>query len=103
MQFSIVQPEDQMTASHHGRAMRNNESGAPLTELFDRFDDFRFGIDVDRTRRLIENLNGRILQESASKSDPLPLSARKAHPMLPHRGRISLRQPLDEIVDTGSL
>src|SRR5437899_294033 len=76
---AMIHPEKGVAILQRAQAMSDNEGGATGHESLYRLHYYRFGIRVDGTRRLIEDKNGPIFEESASKGDALAFSTRETH------------------------
>ena len=83
------------------QAVGDDERCSPLHEALHRIHDRRLGLDIDRTRGLIEHQNGGVFQKSAGQGDALPLAAREAHASLADLRFIALWKRSDEIVRVG--
>src|SRR5215470_3782392 len=78
-QNTCLYTEEYVAALQRRQPMRDDKRGASDCKPFNRINNRSFGFEIDRTRRLVEDKNRCVLQESARKSDPLALSAGKAH------------------------
>src|SRR5258708_36414312 len=96
---AVVHPEKDVAILQRAQAMSDNEGGTTGRKSLDRLHYHRFGIRIDGTRRLIEDENGPVFEESASKSDALAFSTRETHAAFAHHGLIAVRQTGDELVD----
>ena len=83
--------------------MRDDQHGATVHQSPDRGEDRRFRLRVDRARRLVQDEDRAVLQESAGKGDALALAARKLPTALADLCVIAAREPDDEIVGVRSL
>ncbi len=83
--------------------MGDQDAGAALHELVERALDRGLGLVVDGRRRLVQDQDGRILQDGARQREPLALAARQLHAALAHRRAVALRQAADELVRLGRL
>src|SRR5258708_25550101 len=81
--------------------MRDNKRCASKCKPIHRINDRGFGLEIDGTRRLVEDENGCILQESARKSDALALSARKTHAAFTDDVLVALGYLNDKLMDVG--
>src|SRR5262249_33700467 len=81
------------------QSMRDNKGRAPNCKPFHCINDRRFGFEIDRARWLVQNENGRILQESARESNALALPAGKGHAAFADNGVVALGQLRNEPVD----
>ena len=75
---ALLQHEDAIEAAHRGQAVRDGDDGAAVHEAAERLADQLLRFAVERRGRLIEQQQGRVLQEGAGDGDALPLSARQA-------------------------
>src|SRR5215470_18573653 len=78
-QYACLYPEKCVAVLQRRQPMRDDKRRASKCKPFHRIDDRGFGFEIDRTRRLVEDENRCILEESARKSDALALSAGKTH------------------------
>src|SRR5262245_31582019 len=83
------------------RAVGYDERRSAAHEPLHRVHDPAFGLRIHRTGWLIQDENGRILEERASQRDALALAAGEPHAALPHQRFVSLRQARDEVVYVG--
>src|SRR6185312_14506390 len=63
--------------------------------------DPRLGRRVQRARRLVQNENGRVLEQRAGDRQPLPLAARQRAAALADHGVVAARLADDELVRVG--
>src|ERR1700724_3253423 len=85
---AVVHPEKDVAILQRAQAMSDNEGGATGRESLDRLHYCRFGLGVDGARRLIEDENGPVFEESASQGDALAFFTRKTHAAFAHHGLI---------------
>jgi len=86
--------------------VRDDERGAlpPVLarhQVVERPLDLALGLRVEGARRLVQDQDGRVLQERAGDGDPLPLAAGEEPAPLPNPRLVTLRQRLDEAVRLG--
>src|SRR5438128_220236 len=75
---------------HDGRkAMCDRDGGAPLAEFRNGLLDQLLGFGIERSRRLVEQDDGRVLDERACNRDALALSTRKIMSVLSDLGIVS--------------
>ena len=73
--LSGLQDDDFVRASNRAQPMRDDKRGAASHQPFQRFEQRAFCFRVERAGRLIENQNGRILEQCTSDGDALAFAA----------------------------
>src|SRR5262249_34856388 len=76
---TLCDSEKHVAAVEHRHPMRNDKRRSLKHESFHRINDRGLGFKVDRTRRLVENKYGRVLQKSTRKGNALSLPTCKTH------------------------
>src|SRR5260370_22736729 len=77
---TALEYEDTVGVADGRKPMRDHEGGAAFHDLGERRLDSRFGECVERTGRLVQNENGRILEQCPRDRQPLALTAGKQSP-----------------------
>ena len=83
--------------------MRDDQRGAIAHQLHQRFLDAAFGLVVQRRHGLVENQDGRVLEQRARNGDALALAAREQCAAVSDRRVQPLRQIRGEFVDVGDV
>ena len=96
-----IEHQDAVGVDNAGKAVRQNERGAPSHEPIDCALNDRFVLGIDRGQRLVENENRSVAKERPRDRQPLPLSTREPQPALADHRRIALRQRDNELVCVG--
>ena len=81
--------------------MRDDDHCLPLAQVPDRRIDLELVFRIGGARRLVEDKDGRVLQDGARDSDTLALPSRHPVAKASHLGVVAFRQRHDEIVDAG--
>ena len=81
-----------------GKAMRDDQRGAPSHQHLQRLLDQVFGLRIQRGGGLIQQQDRRIAQQRAGDGDALALPARQTRPALSDPGLVSFRELRDELV-----
>ncbi len=97
----MVHDDDPVGFEHGREPMRDDDRGAALHQLFERLLHEPLGLRVERTRRLVEQQNRRILEYRARQRDALALAAREARAALAEERVVALRQLAQELVGRG--
>jgi len=66
--------DEKVRIADGGEPVRDHKARPTLTQLGHRFLDQHLGAGVDRTRRLIQNQDGRVQQEGAANRHELALA-----------------------------
>src|SRR5204863_9320903 len=83
-------------AFERGEAVRYEGRRAPLHQALERIEDPGLGAAVDAARGLVEEEDGRVLQERAREREPLALAARELDPAVADLRVQAQGQRLDE-------
>src|SRR4026207_1798016 len=78
--------------------MRDQQCCPPSKNPAHRPLDLIFGITIDRTRRVINNQDARISQESTSNGNSLALAARKGHTTLTDNRLVAVGKIYNELM-----
>jgi hypothetical protein len=81
--------------------MRDDESGTAQQKTLEGLQDRCLCPDIHSTGWFIENQDGRIFQESASKGNALTLASREPHTSLSNRRLIAFGEFRDKLVGIG--
>src|SRR6266851_750001 len=100
---AALDTKQSVAAVERGRPMRDDKTRAARTQPLQRGDDRRLRVQVDGTRRLVENQDRRVLQEGAGEGDPLAFAAGEAHAALADGGSVAFRQTANKVVDFSRL
>ena len=98
---ALVQHDDLVGHGHGGQLVGNHDQRAPAAQPRQRLGDGGLVFGIQRGRGLIDQQNGRILDERTRDGDALALAARQARPALAHRRVQALRQALDDFGHAG--
>ena len=89
---------------HDGvQPMCDDDGGAVLAEMFDRFLHLLFGFGIKRRGGFIEQDDRCVAEQRARHRDALALAARQLRAVFADRGVIAERKAHDEVVRAGSL
>ena len=94
---AVFHDEDHVGIADRGEAVRDDETRAPFGELVHRRLDQFLGARVDRTRRLVEDQDRRILHHRARDRQQLLLALRQRGRLVEH-GVVALGQRHDVAV-----
>src|SRR5262250_3393903 len=94
----VVHDHHAVRVLYRGETMRDDEDGAVLHQLAQRLLHQELAFRVQVRGRLIQDQDGRILQERARDGDALTLAARELHAALAHWGGVTLGEGSDELV-----
>ncbi len=86
---------DAVRVAHRRQPVRDHQRRAPLRQFRERGLDGALRFRVERAGRLVEDQDGRVLEEGAGDGHALLLPAREQHPALAHHRVEALREPLD--------
>src|SRR5260370_25356529 len=95
---AALDTKQSVAAIERGRPMRDDKTRAARTQPLQRGDDRRLRVQVDGTRRLVENQDRRVLQEGAGEGDPVAFAAGEAHAAVAGGGSVGLRQTANTVV-----
>src|SRR5262245_19427463 len=98
---ALVHDDDLVGVLDGGQAMRDHQRGAVAHEFDQRGLDAPLGFIVESRRGLVEDQDGRVLEQGARDGDALLLSARQLRTALTHGCVHALRQFAGEFVDVG--
>ena len=79
----------------------HDDAGAAPAQLCKGLLDVHFGFVVQGAGGLVQDQDGRVLQEHPGNGDPLPLAPGQLYPPFAHVGIIALFQGHDVVVDVG--
>src|SRR5579883_189050 len=95
--------DDAIGRAHGGKAMRDDDHGAALSDAAHILLDDALALIIERARRLVENEDARIGDERAGDRNALTLSAGEAAAALADDRVVALRQFEDELMRAGEL
>ncbi len=78
-----VDHDDAIGLLHGAEPMGDDERRATSREPLERGANVVGGLGIERARRLVEDEDGRVLEDRARDRDALPLAARQEAPALP--------------------
>ena len=100
---AVLHDDDLVGVFDGGEPMRDDQRRAIAHELDQRLLDAPLGFVVERRRGLVEDQDGRVLEQRARDGDALALAARQQRAAIADRGVEALRQLGGELVDVGGL
>jgi hypothetical protein len=98
---AVLDHQDQVRVPHRGDPVGDDEGGAAAGEFAKLFLDLALRLHVHIGRGVVEDHDGRVLQQQARQREPLLLSAGEAHAALAHDRVIALGKLADEAVRVG--
>ena len=98
---SVFHHEDLVRAANRAQAVRDDEAGAAPHELVQRTLDSALGLRVHAGGRLIEDEDGRVLQECAGDGNTLFFADAELHAALTDDGAKAIGHPFDEGAGVG--
>ena len=96
--LSLLDHDNPVRIPHGREPVGYDECGAPVEQCLQRLLDEPLGFAVERGGGLVENQNGRVLEQRPGNGDPLPLAAGKSSAPFPDDGVIAIRQIQDEVM-----
>jgi hypothetical protein len=99
--FTLIQHQDQVGDHHRLNAMRDDESGAVLHQVIQRFADLGFGLRVHGRGGVIEDQDARILQQGARNGHALLLPAGERHAFFTDHGVVAIGESHDHVMHGG--
>lgn len=79
-EHAVIQHQNLIGAANAGYALRNDEDGTLTSQGADRLSQMQISRKVKSTGRIIENQNGRVLDEGTGNGEPLLLAAERLRP-----------------------
>jgi hypothetical protein len=76
--LSVRHDDDAIGVAHGGEAVRDDQGGPVLHQALEGFLHQALRLGVEGGRRLVEDQDGRVLQDRARDREPLALSARES-------------------------
>src|SRR6202034_246322 len=95
---AVIHDDDPIGLQHRGEPMRDDERRASLHEPLERLLHQQLRFRVERARGLVEEEDGRILENCAGESDALALAARQPRAALAEERVVTLRELAQEYV-----
>ena len=71
---SVIEYDDVVRMGQRGQAVGDDQSGAPAMATAQGIEDGGLRFRIDGAQRIIEQQDGRVLQQCAGQRDPLPLT-----------------------------
>ena len=90
-----------MSAFQRTDTMSNDECGSPVHRPVNRLQYFHFRLRIDRSSRLVQQQDRRIVQDRPGNGEPLALSAGQIFAAFIEHGIVPFRHCLNEIVRGG--
>src|SRR5207253_6411789 len=100
---SIFDDDDPFGVYDQRQPVSDDDQGPPLCHPSERILNERLGLRVDIRCRLVKDENARILEESSSNRDSLPLTHGESDPAFANLSIISLLEGDDELVSVRRL
>ncbi|MFO0671754.1 MAG: hypothetical protein U0235_19335 [Polyangiaceae bacterium] len=100
-ELSFVHHEDAIGVDDGREAVRHDDARA--REGLQLLLHLELGVGVERARRLVEEQDGRVIDERAREREPLPLTAGERRAAGDHRGVVAEGHLGDVLVDAGEL
>src|SRR5437870_1151731 len=94
----LFNPHDHVAMLQRTMPMGDDECRPASNQPFHGFQQSSLSLDVDRTRRLVEDENRSVLEECSSNGKTLALTAGKAHPAFSHKRVVTFRQPDNKLM-----
>src|SRR5436190_2380602 len=94
---TFLEDQDSIEVAHRRKAMRNGDDGAAAHEAAQRLADQLFAVAIQRRGRLVEQEEGRVLEEGAGDGDALSLTSRETEAAVADDRVQPLRQLGDEV------
>src|SRR4029079_1683787 len=88
---------DQVGVADRREAVRDDEGGAPVQQAAEGALDAALGADVDRARRLVQDQDARVGEQSTRERNELPLAEGEPRATLAELGVVAVLQPADEL------
>lgn len=99
----VLHHQDLVGILHSGQTVRDGDEGLAAGQLGERLLDEVLVLRVDAGSGLVQNDDGRVLQDSPCNGDALLLAAGQGAAALAHHGVVAVRQLHDEVVAAGFL
>ena len=96
-----VQHDDTVGVLHGGQAVRDDQRGATAHQAFQRGLNLTLGLVVQGRGGLVQDQDGRVLDQGARDRQALALAAGQARGVLAHLGLQAVGQALDEFQQVG--
>ena len=100
---ALLEHDDPIGVADRGQAVRDDQPGVLLEQPGERRLDQAFGVAVDARRRLVQDQDLGVGDQSAGEADQLALPERQVAAALLEFGLVALRQPHDELVGADRL
>src|SRR5215467_575529 len=100
---SILDDEDAISIDDGMQAVRDHDRRSPLTEVLDRALNLPLGFGIERSRRLVEQDDRRVLEQGACNGDALALAAGELQAVLADWGVVPAGERRDEVVRISGL
>src|SRR5262249_7982109 len=100
---SVFDDEDAVSIDDGVQAMCDHDRRSPLAEVLDRALNLTLGLRIERSRRLVEQDDRRVLEQGARDGDALALAAGDLQAVLTDLRFIPARERRDEVVRVSGL
>src|SRR5580704_10403088 len=100
---AVLDHEDAIGVHDRGDTMRDGDGCATFAQFGDRLLDIALGFRIKRGGRLVQQDDGRVLDQRAGDGYPLALAAGKLQTVFADRGIVTVRGAFDEVVSVGRL
>src|SRR5215510_12255721 len=100
---SILDDEDAISIDDGMQAMCDHDRRPPLAEVLDRALNLPLGFGIERSRRLVEQDDRRVLEQGACDGDALALAAGELQAVLADWGVVPAGECRDEVVRISGL
>jgi hypothetical protein len=100
-QPAIVEHGDAVGGTDGGEPVCHHHRGAAAHQARQRLLYEALGLVVERRGGLVQDEDGRVLEDGAGDGHALALAARQARATVAHDGVVAVRQRLDEVVGVG--
>ena len=94
----LLDDQDLIGATDGGEPVCNHKGRSTLAEVAESFLNERLALGVEARRRLVQDQDSRIGQQSPRNRHALPLPTRKLDATLADNGVVSVRELADEII-----
>src|SRR6266446_4483607 len=93
--------DDDVAVLQRANPVGDDECRPALSEPFHCFQQRSLSLHIDRTSRLVEDENRRVLQECSSNGNALALTAGKTHAAFTNKSVVTIRQADNKLVRIG--
>ncbi|KAG1246977.1 hypothetical protein G6F65_020402 [Rhizopus arrhizus] len=96
---AVGQHDDLVRVRHGGQAVGDDQRAAALADFPQVRLDFAFGVGVQRAGGLVEQEDGRVLQDRARNGHALLFPARQLQAPFAHHGLVAVGHGHDQVMD----